>query len=79
MYHVKNLSHPTTIERIRAAAENVLRRGFSVDHVLNSKGAAFLAVRMTERGLEIRDGSGAVVNDTVLAAVRLARKGGFVA
>jgi len=45
MITTTSLTHPTVANKLRVACFNVLRKGYSVDHVRNSQGRAYIAVR----------------------------------
>lgn len=40
-----SLTHPTTLNNLRKACYNVLKQSYSVDHVRNRQGNAYIAVR----------------------------------
>lgn len=51
-------AHPTTKAKIKKCVENVFQNGYSVDHLRNRKGDAYLAFRVHEGLLEITDKAG---------------------
>lgn len=58
MISVTSLTHPKVTDNLRVACFNVLRKGYSVDHVRNSKGRAYIAVRRDRGFLVFTDRDG---------------------
>jgi hypothetical protein len=49
MLSTTSFKHPVTRARIMRASINVISKGYSVDHVRNSNGQAYAAVRLNEK------------------------------
>ncbi len=70
--HVKlALSSDKTIQRIRTAIDNTHRKGFSVDHVMDSKGKRnFLSVRVRGGKLSITDRNNTDITQLIVKVLR---------
>lgn len=71
MLNVNCLKHPTMRRKIMKASYNVLKRGWSVDHVFNAKGQAIMAIRydqVTKRFI-VFDRNTKVITDIVAEAI----------
>lgn len=74
MITVTTLKHPNTVANIRKACYNVLRKGYSVEHVRNGKGQAYIAVRYRDGLLEFTDRHGNNITKQVAKSVRRVAK-----
>lgn len=69
MINQTSLKHPVTVQKIKSATLNCIRNGFSVDHVRNSNGQAFLAVRVHNGIAQVTDIHGRDVTGIVAAVI----------
>ena len=53
MLSTTSFKHPITKKRIMQAGINVLKNGYSVDHIRKANGQAYAAVRLGTNGLFI--------------------------
>ena len=70
MISVTSLKHPTTLYKIRLACFHVMRKGYSVDHIRNRKGQAYIAVRRIRGFLVFTDRHGNEITRKVAKAIK---------
>lgn len=70
MLTVTSLQHPKVINSLRIACYNVLKLGYSVDHVRNKKGRAYIAVRRYKGFLVFTDRNGKEITRMVAKTLK---------
>lgn len=60
-----SLKHPTMRRKIIMASINVLKHGYSVDHVANKKGQNILAIRVVAGKIQVTDQFGSDLTQQV--------------
>lgn len=70
MITTTSLNHPSVSKKLRIACFNVLRNGYSIDHVTNRKGSCYIAVRRIKGFLVFTDSNGQEITRKVAKSLK---------